>query len=233
MHVPPRQQAPAGSDSWGLWRTREAETSGHGGARGGGDGAWSTEAAVMQQPRVPPGAAHTAGSSRHGGRVPSSRRRGPVRALTARHCGWSPGGGPGAAATVAALPLHGCNSPPSSEVTPKDSDVLHNCIYGEDLNVTVLRGKAQERLKNPLSLHLKLILCTKTAYSNQKQKHKAGGREESDFWSYQTVILKCPVHNKKITRHTKKNKSLVLSNGKSNTTESVPEKRHEYTTQRL
>ena len=98
--------------------------------------------------------------------------------------------------------------------------------------MTVLRGKAQERLKNPLSLHLKLILCTKSAYNNQKPKHKAGGREESDFWSYQIVILKCPVHNKKITRHTKK-KSLVLSKGKSNTTESVPEKRREYTRQRL
>lgn len=36
-------------------------------------GGCSTEAAVMQQPCVPPGAADTAGSSRHGGRVLSSR----------------------------------------------------------------------------------------------------------------------------------------------------------------
>lgn len=34
---------------------------------------WSTDAAVMQQPCVPPRAAHTAGSSRHGGRVLFSR----------------------------------------------------------------------------------------------------------------------------------------------------------------
>ena len=62
-----------------------------------------------------------------------------------------------------------------------------------------------------------------TAYNNHKQEHKPGGKEESDFWSYQIVILKCPVHNIKITRHTKK-KSMVLSEGKSDTTESVPEK---------
>ena len=232
MHVPPRQQAPAGSDSWGLWRTREAETSGHRWARGWGDGG------VEHRSSCDAAAVRASRSSSHSWQQ-QARGKGPVLQML-RPCTCSDReslrlasrGRTGAAATVAALPLHGCNSPPSSEVTPKDSNILHNCIYGEDLKVTVLRGKAQERLKNPLSLHLKLILCTKTAYNNQKPKHKAGGREESDFWSYQIVILKCPVHNKKITRHTKK-KSLVLSKGKSNTTESVPEKRREYTRQRL
>ena len=63
---------------------------------------------------------------------------------------------------------------------------------------------------NPLSLHLKLILAQRPpTIIKTKQNHKAGGRKESDFWSYQTVKIKISSEQQKtITGHTKKYGSL-------------------------
>ena len=66
------------------------------------------------------------------------------------------------------------------------------------------------------------------AYSNQKNKNNnkkivnPGEGGESDFQSYHIIRFKCPVLNKKITRHTKNSKVWPIQKKKIG--ETVPEK---------
>lgn len=78
-----------------------------------------------------------------------------------------------------------------------------NCIYGGKFNVTEhIQGKAQNRHKKTLSLHLGLTLGTEIAYNNHKHtknllKANLGEGGESDFQSYHIIKFKCPVFNLK------------------------------------
>lgn len=77
------------------------------------------------------------------------------------------------------------------------------------------QGKAQKRPRNILSLHVRLLLGIETAYKNnnktkQKTPQQTLGKGENLITSVTTFLgFKCPMLNKKITKHTNKQESVV------------------------
>ena len=66
------------------------------------------------------------------------------------------------------------------------------------------KGEAQKRPADTISLQLRLVINTETAYNNQKDKNnnkkspsKSWGGGESDFQSYHITRFKCLVFNNK------------------------------------
>ena len=76
--------------------------------------------------------------------------------------------------------------------------------------------------KKILRKYISPWLCTLGWFSGQRQSTAVknnnskllGKGEESDFQSYHIITFKCPVFNKNITRHTKKQESVTHSEEK-------------------
>ena len=79
---------------------------------------------------------------------------------------------------------------------------------------------AHKKLEKTLSLHLSLIPRTQTFYDNKNKKEHPGRGKKSDLQNYPIIIFQCPVFykikKKKITRYSKKQRSIAYSKEKIN-----------------